>query len=470
MAETKVFVGPRLRRIRSDLGLSQTRMAGDLGISPSYLNLIERNQRPLTVQVLLKLSATYHIDVAGLRGDGEAGGSEALREVFADPLLAGELPAPGELMDVADMAPNVSRAVVRLHEAYRESLERLSDLSQSLARQGEGEIDTMAQLPVDRVAHYFETNGPWFKGLEDAAAAISERLTPRDDVFAALKSYLRQACGVDVRVLPIYAMADASARFDRHSMRLFLSEQLPLVQRAVPVALQIALLGSSDLLDKLTDSAGMEDAEAARLCRLAFARRLAEAILAPAPRLAAAAGDLRFDITRLARRFTMPASQIMHRLAALGAGDNDLPPAFLATLDASGSVLTRIAGASFVFPRFGALCGRLPVFDQNAIGRVTAAPVEFADGTAFLVIAVAEEGLAPETDGPPPRRLTLLGIARKHAASTAYDPGDSATSRPIGVSCRLCERAACTHRAHPAATRPAAFYDHVVGLSEYELA
>ncbi len=470
MADTKVFAGPRLRRIRMDLGLSQSRMAGDLGISPSYLNLIERNQRPLTVQVLLKLSATYHIDVAGLQGDGEAGNVEALREVFADPLLAGELPAPGELIEVADMAPNVSRAVIRLHEAYRESLERLSDLSQLLARQGESEIDTMARLPVDRVAHYFETHGPWFEDLEDAAATLAERLTPRDDIFAALKSHLRQACGVDVRVLPVHAMADARARFDRHSMRLFLSEQLPLNQRAGPVALQIALLESSDLLEKLTDATSMEDAEAIRLCRLAFARRLAEAILAPAPGLAAAAKDLRYDIARLARRFTMPASQIMHRLAALGAANNELPEAFFAALDSSGSVLARVPCAGFVFPRFGALCGRLPVFDQSAVGRVTSAPVEFADGTAFVVTAIAEEGLAPVNEGPPPRRLTLLGIARKDVAGTVYDPGESAAPRPIGVSCRLCERAACTHRAHPAVTRPAAFYDHVVGLSEYELA
>lgn len=470
MADIKVFAGPRLRRIRADLGLSQSQMAGDLGFSPSYLNLIERNQRPLTVQVLLKLSATYHIDVAGLQGDGDAGGADALREVFADPLLAGELPAPGELVEVADMAPNVSRAVVRLHEAYRESLERLSDLSQSLARQGESEIDSMVRLPVDRVAHYFEKHGPWFDKLEEAAAAISENLTPRDDVFAAMKDHLRQAFGVDVRVLPIHAMADARARFDRHSMRLFLSEQLSLSQRAAPVALQIALLELSDLLDSLTDAAGMEDAEADRLCRLAFARRMAEAILAPAPRLAATAQDLRYDIAQLARRFTMPAAQVMHRLAALGAGDNDLPEAFLAALDASGSVLTRIAGAGFVFPRFGALCGRLPVFDQSAIGRVTSAPVEFADGAAFVVVVVAEEGLTPAGDGPPPRRLTLLGIARKDAAGTVYDPDKKAAPRPIGVACRLCERAACTHRAHPAATRPAAFYDHVVGLSEYELA
>ncbi len=52
MAEQKIFAGPRIRRIRNTLGLTQTAMAEELAISPSYLNLIERNQRPLTVQLL----------------------------------------------------------------------------------------------------------------------------------------------------------------------------------------------------------------------------------------------------------------------------------------------------------------------------------------------------------------------------------------------------------------------------------
>ncbi len=59
MAENKIFAGPRVRRIRNGLSLTQTAMAEALGISPSYLNLIERNQRPLTVQLLLKLASVY---------------------------------------------------------------------------------------------------------------------------------------------------------------------------------------------------------------------------------------------------------------------------------------------------------------------------------------------------------------------------------------------------------------------------
>src|SRR5690606_38148266 len=127
MAEQKIFAGPRIRRIRNARGLTQTAMAEGLGISPSYLNLIERNQRPLTVQLILKLSSVYDVEPEQLHG--EAGGSiAALREVFADPLLVGELPGEQELIEVAEAAPNASAAMVKLFRAYREQAERLSDL------------------------------------------------------------------------------------------------------------------------------------------------------------------------------------------------------------------------------------------------------------------------------------------------------------------------------------------------------
>ena len=69
MAERKIFAGSRVRRIRIGLGLTQTAMAEALAISPSYLNLIERNQRPLTVQLLIKLATVYKIDLDILQGE-----------------------------------------------------------------------------------------------------------------------------------------------------------------------------------------------------------------------------------------------------------------------------------------------------------------------------------------------------------------------------------------------------------------
>ncbi|MGY4411549.1 transcriptional regulator with XRE-family HTH domain [Bradyrhizobium sp. LB7.1] len=83
----KLFVGPRFRRIRQQLGLSQTQMAEGLGISPSYVNLIERNQRPVTAQILLRLAETYDLDLRDLATADEDRFFAELNEIFSDPLF-----------------------------------------------------------------------------------------------------------------------------------------------------------------------------------------------------------------------------------------------------------------------------------------------------------------------------------------------------------------------------------------------
>ena len=88
MADNKIFAGPRLRRLRNGLGLTQTAMAAELGISPSYLNLLERNQRPLTVQILLRLAEIYDVDLSGLQAREGDGVRAELKAAFADPLLS----------------------------------------------------------------------------------------------------------------------------------------------------------------------------------------------------------------------------------------------------------------------------------------------------------------------------------------------------------------------------------------------
>ena len=112
MNTSKIFAGSRLRRLRLKLGLSQAAFAQSLGLSPSYLNLMERDQRPLTAQVVLKLSGMDGVDVSELAA-GEAAHSllQPLREMVADPLLAGEVPPGNELNEALQAAPNFATGV-----------------------------------------------------------------------------------------------------------------------------------------------------------------------------------------------------------------------------------------------------------------------------------------------------------------------------------------------------------------------
>ena len=104
MDEQKLFAGQRIRRLRKDRGLTQARMAEDLGISTSYLNLLERNQRPLTAQALLRLADSYDIDVKEFSGSLEARAMTLLQEVFRDPLFEGRV-AEAEMRDIAAASP-----------------------------------------------------------------------------------------------------------------------------------------------------------------------------------------------------------------------------------------------------------------------------------------------------------------------------------------------------------------------------
>src|SRR5262245_15465564 len=125
MGERKLYLGGRVRRLRRELGLNQSAMATEIGVSPSYLNHLERNQRPVTAQVLLRLAEAYDLDLKSFAAEGPDGtGTDQLGEIFADPMFA-DLGIPRyELLEVADNAPAVADAVARLYSALSEMRQR----------------------------------------------------------------------------------------------------------------------------------------------------------------------------------------------------------------------------------------------------------------------------------------------------------------------------------------------------------
>lgn len=58
----QTLVGPQLRQLRRSCKHTQAEMARQLGASPAYINLLENNQRSLSVKVLLRLTEAYGVD------------------------------------------------------------------------------------------------------------------------------------------------------------------------------------------------------------------------------------------------------------------------------------------------------------------------------------------------------------------------------------------------------------------------
>src|SRR4030088_2788078 len=169
----KLFVGPRFRRIRQQLGLSQTQIAEGLSISPSYINLIERNQRPVTAQILLRLAETYDLDLRDLATADEDRFFAELNEIFSDPLFRQiDLPKQ-ELRDLAELCPGVTHSLQRLYAAYTEA-RRGEPLAAQMADRDEG--TRFEANPIERVRDLIEANRNYFPELETAAETLRDEL------------------------------------------------------------------------------------------------------------------------------------------------------------------------------------------------------------------------------------------------------------------------------------------------------
>jgi predicted transcriptional regulator/transcriptional regulator with XRE-family HTH domain len=468
MVERKIFAGPKVRRIRNGLAVTQTAMAEALGISPSYLNLIERNQRPLTVQLLLKLASVYKVDLEELHS--EHGNNLAqLREVFADPLLSGELPGDQELIEVAEAAPNAASGVVKLYRAYREQAMRLSDLTVLMA--GEGQAPAAgARLPADEVRDVLERRSAYFGALEEAAEAFFVTL-PAGERAQVLKDWLQKERGISVRILPVHVMPDLRRRFDRHSMRLFISERLAASDQLQEIAVEVSTLALRDAIARELEALSLSTQEARRIVRFELARYAALALMMPYDAFLSAAKASRYDIDILCARFGCSFGQAATRLTMLQRPANAGVPFFVMEADAAGHRLRRGGAAGFPHARFGGGCPKLNIhaaFLQP--GQVLAEATEMPDGSAYLTIARTLEGPHAPFGERVRRTALLLGCDIALKDSTAYGLALSATLHPvaIGPACRLCERKGCLARAEPPVTRPLGLDEMVTGLSAFD--
>ena len=165
----KTFMGVKLRALRAERGLSQTALAQALELSPSYLNQIEQNQRPLTVPVLLKLHRALGVDIQQFSEDEEARLIAGLREALAD---AAEPIALPELQEVAAQMPALGRALIALHRRRLQADERLETLALGLG-DDRGQAVAARAMPFEVVRDFFFDHQNHFDAVDRAAETLA---------------------------------------------------------------------------------------------------------------------------------------------------------------------------------------------------------------------------------------------------------------------------------------------------------
>src|SRR4051812_21375893 len=152
-----LFLGRRIRPLRVRLGLSQAALAQRLGISASYLNLVEHDRRPVTTALLLELARVLDVDLRTLAAGGDADLLASLTEIFSDPLFEDHPLLARDLTAFAAESPDVARAVIRLHQAYGNNRAALDLLGEQMldAQHDVGSVDR-TRLSSEQVSDFIQ--------------------------------------------------------------------------------------------------------------------------------------------------------------------------------------------------------------------------------------------------------------------------------------------------------------------------
>lgn len=466
MLQRKLFLGARLKRLRRERGLNQSRMADQLGISGSYLNHLERNQRPVTAAILLRLAEAFDVDVKAFAADrGDTGGATQLCEVFADPMLADLAVSRSELVELADNAPLVAEGVARLYTALRE-------LRRHPQEEETGGSDPRVLItPETWVRDYIQAQRNHYPELEEASETLGGALAHPLSVSEPLRQRLKEAWGVEVRVVDPEILEDASQHYDPQRRLLMISSLLRSENRTFAIAYQLALLEFSAIIARMLEAARPPEAGSRRLLHMSFANYAAGAIMMPYGKFLRAAEEHRYAIDRLTSQFGANVEQVAHRLTTLSRAHAKGVPLFMLRVDPAGNISKRYAGESFPFSHFGGTCPRWHLHTAfQTPGQTIRQLIETPDGQRFFTISrTIERPIRPDL-----RDDALLAVGLgcdvKHAHRIAYADGldlANTAATPVGPACAICPRLQCAYRATPPAGHMLAVEENRKSISPY---
>ncbi len=461
-------MGSRLRQLRSERGLSQVSLAQTLAISPSYLNQLEHDARPLTDPVLRKLGEVFGVDEVFFNTQDTVRLVAELNEVIQDPDVGGGT----ESADVTEMVrthPDLARAMVNLHRRYRIATDQLAAVTDDRV---DGNMRGAITAPHEEVRDYFYQRHNYLHELDTAAEELTNRMRMHSaDVRREIHNRLETVHGVSV-VRRVDMGDTVLHRFDPVARRLEISRHLSGGQRTFKLAAELAYLEYGDLLERLADEGNFTNAEARSLAMLGLANYFAAATVLPYAQFHGAAEDFRYDIERLSAFYQVSYETVCHRLSTLQRPNLRGVPFSFVRVDRAGNMSKRQSATGFHFSSSGGTCPLWNVYETFASpGKILTQIAQMPDGRTYLWVARTVERRAARYGQPGKTFAIGLGCELRHAGRLVYadglEIGPQAQVTPIGAGCRVCERVSCAQRAFPALGATLQIDEHRSTISPY---
>ncbi|MCB1468834.1 MAG: DUF2083 domain-containing protein [Rhizobiaceae bacterium] len=477
-------IGLRISARRKATGTSQAALARAVGISPSYLNLIEANKRQVGGALVLRLAEQLGIDAAELTGEAEHRLIHELIEAFSDPALNGTGMGLDHARQLVATSPDIAQVIARLHralvvaksdgEAYSDRLRADPLLSQLLhqvlsgitaIRSGAEILESVPDLSVEERDRFLSSIGRETRSLgavarnligqfdqtSHAGGFASARREVDDMIFAAGNHFpelevaaadLREAIDPsgaldeatmirvlaerhDVRVQrSIQSGVGRAFGYDTNSRTLWFRNTVAFSTRRFQLARLFAELDCSDALEEISKSAQLSSSTARRGARRYLGSYLAGALLFPYDTFLANAQELRYDVDALSESYSASFEQIAHRLVTLRKPEAaGLPFGFLRA-DPAGRLSKHFPLPGLLLPNSGHACPLWAIYSAFRVpDQIVRQVARFTDGSRFLFIAKAVSRRSSGFADQAQPHSILLVTDILHADSTVYGDG-----------------------------------------------
>ncbi|PVA10522.1 transcriptional regulator [Pelagivirga sediminicola] len=434
------MTGTRIRERRLARGIAQGALAASVGISASYLNLIEHNRRRIGGRILLRLADALQVDAQTLSHGAEAALLATLREAAAEPRekpgepppdldraeeFAGRFPGWAHLLaDTLRRAQAAGRQVDALADRLAHDPQLAASLHEVLSVVTA--IRSTASILVETPALEPEWRARFHRNLGEDSQRLAEGAE-------RLVQYLGEGPGTGVSTgRDILSPQDETDHFLSASGHRF-----DALERG----------GDPDAVLAQSDLRPGTSAHAQARAALEIYRSDASAL--PQAALLAAVARHGTAPLALAQDLDAPLPRVMRRLAAMP--EDAVGPVGLISADASGAILSLKPLEGFAATRLAGACPLWPLFRAAALPQVPLRRrILQPDRGARPVLAIAACEVAgpAEFNMPPLLRSFMLLLPDAPDAD-----GDEAL--PVGTVCRICPREVCAARREPSVLRAA---------------